>query len=140
MMMIPRIKKEFDLLGEMFADPFFTEHESKIMKTDIKEKTDKYLIGIELPGYQKENIKIDVEDGYLTVHAEINSDNEEKEEGKFVRRERYVGSCSRCFYVGNEVKSEDIKASFKNGILKIEVPKKEYKKELPEKKYIQIED
>ena len=140
MMMIPRIKNEFDLLGEMFADPFFTEHESKIMKTDIKEKTDKYLIGIELPGYQKENIKIDVEDGYLTVHAEINSDNEEKEEGKFVRRERYVGSCSRSFYVGNEVKSEDIKASFKNGILKIEVPKKEYKKELPEKKYIQIED
>lgn len=140
MMMIPRIKNEFDLLGEMFADPFFTEHESKIMKTDIKEKTDEYLIGIELPGYQKENIKIDVEDGYLTVHAEINSDNEEKEEGKFVRRERYVGSCSRSFYVGNEVKSEDIKASFKNGILKIEVPKKEYKKELPEKKYIQIED
>ena len=140
MMMIPRIKNEFDLLGKMFADPFFTEHESKIMKTDIKEKTDKYLIGIELPGYQKENIKIDVEDGYLTVHAEINSDNEEKEEGKFVRRERYVGSCSRSFYVGNEVKSEDIKASFKNGILKIEVPKKEYKKELPEKKYIQIED
>ena len=140
MMMIPRINKEFDLLGEMFADPFFTEHESKIMKTDIKEKTDKYLIGIELPGYQKENIKIDVEDGYLTVHAEINSDNEEKEEGKFVRRERYVGSCSRNFYVGNEVKSEDIKASFKNGILKIEVPKKEYKKELPEKKYIEIED
>ena len=140
MMMIPRIKNEFDLLGEMFADPFFTEHESKIMKTDIKEKTDKYLIGIELPGYQKENIKIDVEDGYLTVHAEINSDNEEKEEGKFVRRERYVGSCSRSFYVGNEVKSEDIKASYKNGILKIEVPKKEYKKELPEKKYIEIED
>lgn len=140
MMMIPRLKNEFDLLGEMFADPFFTEHESKIMKTDIKEKTDKYLIGIELPGYQKENIKIDVEDGYLTVHAEINSDNEEKEEGKFVRRERYVGSCSRSFYVGNEVKSEDIKASYKNGILKIEVPKKEYKKELPEKKYIEIED
>ena len=140
MMMIPRIKNEFDLLGEMFADPFFTEHESKIMKTDIKEKKDKYLICIELPGYQKENIKIDVEDGYLTVHAEINSDNEEKEEGKFVRKERYVGSCSRSFYVGNEVKSEDIKASFKNGILKIEVPKKEYKKELPEKKYIQIED
>ena len=140
MMMIPRIKNEFDLLGEMFADPFFTEHESKIMKTDIKEKTDKYLIGIELPGYQKENIKIDVEDGYLTVHAEINSDNEEKEEGKFVRRERYVGSCSRSFYVGSEVKGEDIKASFKNGILKIEVPKKEYKKELPEKKYIEIED
>lgn len=140
MMMIPRRKNEFDLLGEMFDDPFFTEHESKIMKTDIKEKKDKYLIDVELPGYQKENIKIDVEDGYLTVHAEINSDKEEKEEGKFVRRERYVGSCSRSFYVGNEVKNEEIKASFKNGMLKIEVPKKEEKKELPEKKYIQIED
>ena len=74
------------------------------------------------------------------LYSGLSSDNEEKEEGKFVRRERYVGSCSRSFYVGNEVKSEDIKASFKNGILKIEVPKKEYKKELPEKKYIQIED
>ena len=138
--MIPRRKNEFDLLGEVFADPFFTEHESKIMKTDIREKKDKYLIDIDLPGYQKENIKMEVEDGYLTIHAEINSDNEEKEEGKFVRRERYSGSCSRSFYIGTEVKSEEIKASFKNGILKIEIPKKEEKKELPEKKYIQIED
>ncbi len=140
MMMIPRRKNEFDLLGEMFEDPFFTEHESKIMKTDIKEKKDKYLIDVELPGYEKENIKIDVEDGYLTVHAEIDSNKEEKEEGKFVRRERYVGSCSRSFYVGTEIQAEDIKASFKNGMLKIEVPKKEEKKELPEKRYIQIDD
>ena len=140
MMMIPRRKNEFDLLGEMFEDPFFTEHESKIMKTDIKEKKDKYLIDVELPGYEKENIKIDVEDGYLTVHAEIDSNKEEKEEGKFVRRERYVGSCSRSFYVVTEILAEDIKASFKNGMLKIEVPKKEEKKELPEKRYIQIDD
>ena len=140
MMMIPRRKNEFDLLGEMFRDPFFTNYESKTMKTDIKEKKDKYLIDIELPGYEKENIKIDVEDGYLTVHAEINSNNEEKEDGKFVRKERYMGSCSRSFYVGTEVQSEDIKASFKNGMLKIEVPKKEDKKELPAKKYIQIDD
>ena len=140
MMMIPRRKNEFDLLGEMFEDPFFTEHESKIMKTDIKEKKDKYLIDVELPGYEKENIKIDVEDGYLTVHAEIDSNKEEKEEGKFVRKERYVGSCSRSFYVGTEIQAEDIKASFKNGMLKIEVPKKEEKKELPEKRYIQIDD
>ncbi len=140
MMMIPRRKNEFDLLGEMFADPFFTEHESKIMKTDIKEKNDKYLIDVELPGYQKEDIKIDVEDGYLTVHAETNSDKEEKEDGKFIRRERYVGTCSRSFYVGTEIQSEDIKASFKNGMLKLEIPKKDEKKELPEKKYIQIDD
>ena len=138
MMMIPR--RDFDLFGDMFRDPFFTEGESKVMKTDIKEKKDKYLIDIDLPGYEKENIKIDVEDGYLTVHASIDSDKEEKEEGKFVRKERYMGSCSRSFYVGNEVKSEDIKASFKNGTLKIEVPKKEEKAKLPEKKYIQIDD
>lgn len=140
MMMIPRRKNEFDLLGEMFSDPFFIEHESRTMKTDIKEKKDKYIIDIELPGYQKENIKMEVDNGYLTVHAEINSDNEEKEEGKFVRKERYAGSCSRSFYVGTEVQSEDIKASFKNGMLRIEVPKKEENRELPEKKYIQIDD
>ncbi|MBP3463033.1 MAG: Hsp20/alpha crystallin family protein [Clostridia bacterium] len=139
-MMIPRRKNEFDLIGDLFRDPFFTDHESNVMKTDIKEKSDKYLIDIELPGYEKDSIKIDIDDGYLTVHAEINSDKEEKEEGKFVRKERYIGSCSRSFYVGTEVKSEDIKASFKNGMLQIEIPKKDEKKELPEKKYIQIED
>lgn len=140
MMMIPRRRNEFDLLGEMFKDPFFSDNDSKIMKTDIKEKSDKYLIDVELPGYEKENIKIDIEDGYLTVSAEIDTTNEEKEEGQFVRKERYVGSCSRSFYVGTEVQSEDIKASFKRGVLKIEVPKKEEKPELPAKKYIQIDD
>ncbi len=140
MMMIPRKRNEFDLLDEMFADPFFSENESRVMKTDIKEKKDKYLIDVELPGYQKEDIKIDVEDGYLTVRAERNSSNEEKEDGKFIRRERYVGSCSRSFYVGTEIQSEDIKASFKNGMLKVEIPKKDEKKELPNKKYIQIGD
>ena len=92
-----------------------------------------------MPGYDKENIKIDVEDGYLTIHANVNTENEEKE-GKFVRKERYMGSCSRSFYVGTEVESEDIKASFKNGILQIEVPKKDDKKELHNKKYIEIGD
>lgn len=141
MMMIPRKRNDFDFFGDMFRDPFFSDHESKIMRTDIKEKRNKYLIDIDLPGYEKENIKIEVEDGYLTVYASIDSNKEEKEEdGKYVRKERYFGSCSRSFYVGDEVKSEDIKASFKNGTLKIEVPKKEEKKELPEKKYIEIED
>ena len=139
MMMIPR-RNDFDLFDEMFRDPFFDERESRVMKTDIKEKKDKYVIDIDLPGYEKENIKIEVEDGYLTVHATIDSNKEEKEEGKFVRKERYMGSCSRSFYVGDDVKEEDIKATFRNGILKLEVPKVEEKKELPEKKYIQIED
>ena len=140
MMMIPRRNNDFDLFGDLFRDPFFNEHETRVMKTDIREKKDKYLIDIDLPGYNKDNIKISVEDGYLTVQASIDSNHEEKEDGKFVRRERYMGSCSRSFYVGEDVKSEDIKASFKNGILNLEVPKVEETKKLPEKKYIEIED
>ncbi len=140
MMMIPRRHNDFDLIEDMFRDPFFTNEESKIMKTDIKEKKDKYIIDIDLPGYEKENIKMSIEDGYLTVNASTNTEKEDKEEGKFVRKERYVGSCSRSFYVGDAVENEDIKASFKNGTLKIEIPKKENKKELPETKYIPIDD
>ena len=140
MMMIPRRNNDFDLFGDLFRDPFFNEHETRVMKTDIREKKDKYLIDIDLPGYNKDNIKISVEDGYLTVQAFIDSNHEEKEDGKFVRRERYMGSCSRSFYVGEDVKSEDIKASFKNGILNLEIPKVEESKKLPEKKYIEIGD
>ena len=140
MMMIPRRHNDFDLIEDMFRDPFFTNEESKIMKTDIKEKKDKYIINIDLPGYEKENIKMSIEDGYLTVNASTNTEKEDKEEGKFVRKERYMGSCSRSFYVGDAVENEDIKASFKNGTLKIEIPKKENKKELPEVKYIPIDD
>ena len=139
MMMIPR-RNDFDLFDDIFKDPFFTNNESKIMKTDIKEKKDKYIIDIDLPGYEKENIKINVEDGYLTVQAKTNTNKEDKEDGKIVRKERYVGSCSRSFYVGNSVKNEDVKASFRNGTLKIEVKKKEESKELPEGNYIDIED
>ncbi len=139
MMMIPR-RNHFDLFDEMFRDPFFEGTESKVMKTDIKEKKDKYLIDIDLPGYEKEDIKMEISDGYLTVHASVNKEvDDEKEKGKYVRKERYVGECSRSFYVGENVKEEEIKAKFKNGTLTIEVPKKEDKKELPEKKYIPIE-
>ena len=138
MMMIPR-RHDFDLWDDMFRDPFFTESESKLMKTDIKEKKDKYLIDIDLPGYDKEGIKIEIQDGYLTVHAKVNKEEDDKEKGKFVRKERYTGECSRSFYVGDAVKEEDIKAKFKNGTLTIEVPKKEEHKELEEKKYIPIE-
>ena len=139
MMMIPR-RNHFDLFDEMFRDPFFEGSESKVMKTDIKEKKDKYLIDIDLPGYDKEDIKMEISDGYLTVHATVNKEvDDEKEKGKYVRKERYVGECSRSFYVGENVKEEEIKAKFKNGTLTIEVPKKDDKKELPEKKYIPIE-
>lgn len=138
-MMIPR-RNDFDLLDNLFKDPFFSNHESKMMKTDIKEKANSYLIVVDLPGYEKKDIKIDVEEGYLTIHAFMNEENNDEENGKFVRRERYFGECSRSFYVGEAVETEDVKASFKNGTLKLEVPKKETKKEIVEKKYVQIED
>lgn len=139
MMMIPR-RKDFDILEDIFKDPIFNVDESKIMKTDIKEHENNYSIVVDLPGYNKEDIKVSVEDGYLTIHATMNSENEEKEKGKFVRRERYFGECSRSFYVGDDITTEDIKASYKNGSLKLEVPKKEERKEIPEKTYVEIED
>ncbi len=141
MMMIPRRKNEFDLLEDMFRiDPFFSEEGSKVMKTDIREKDDKFMLTIDLPGYEKEDIKVSIEDGYLSVYAKTNAEREEKEKGKFVRKERYFGECSRSFYVGDNITEEDIKATFKNGTLNIEIPKKEEVKKIPEKKYIQIGD
>ena len=141
MMMIPKRRNEFDLLEDMFRiDPFFSEEGSKVMKTDIKEKDNEYQLAIDLPGYDKKDIRISIEDGYLNIHAKTNSEKEEREEGRFVRKERYFGECSRSFYIGNDITEEEIKATFKNGTLKLEIPKKEEKKELPEKKYIQIEE
>ena len=138
--MLPRRRNEFDLFDEMFNDPFFTRGESKLMKTDIKEKGDKYLLEVDLPGYEKENIKIEIDDGYLTVHASMNKDVDESDKNsKYVHKERYVGECSRSFYVGEDINEEDIKASFKNGTLKIELPKKDQKKLEDSKKYIDIE-
>ncbi|MCM1370697.1 MAG: Hsp20/alpha crystallin family protein [Clostridium sp.] len=138
-MLMPRRRNEFDILDDIFADTFFTHQNSTLMKTDIKEKNDKYLIDVDLPGYQKENIKIELDDGYLTIHAKTDTINEDSDDEKFVRKERYVGECSRSFYVGDQILEEDIKASFNNGTLQLEIPKKEEKKEIPEKKYIQID-
>lgn len=138
MLMIPR-RNDFALLDDIFKDPFFNNNENGLMKTDIKENDDSYSIVVDLPGYSKDNIKVEVEDGYLTIHATINNENEETEKGKFVRRERYFGECSRSFYVGDSVETTDVKAAFKNGILSLEIPKKEDKKEIPEKKYVEIE-
>ena len=139
MMLVPR-KNNFDLWDELFNDPFFNHHESKVMKTDIKENESNYDILVDLPGYEKENIKIDVENGYLNITASMKKENNEEDKGKYVRRERYFGEATRSFYVGEDIKDEDIKATFKNGTLKLTIPKKEDKKEIPSKKYIEIED
>ena len=138
MMMIPRRKNEFDLFDEMFNDPFFTRGESKLMRTDIKEKKDHYELQVDLPEYEKENIKVELSDGYLVVHASMNKAIDEEKESKYVHKERYVGECSRSFYVGEGIKEEDIKANFKNGTLTLTIPKTKQEK-LEDKKYIDIE-
>lgn len=136
MMLIPR-RNNFDLFDEMFGDDFFPKNSSNLMKTDIREKKDKYIIDIDLPGYDKENINLSLNDGYLEVSAKVSKENKEDDE-KFVRKERFFGECSRSFYVGDQITEEDIEAEFKNGILKVEIPKKEETKKLPEVKHIEI--
>ena len=138
MRMIPRRRNDFDLFDEIFDDPFFSRIDTKLMRTDIKEKKDSYVVNVDLPGYEKEDIKIEINNGYLTVTAERTNSDEEKEEGRYIRKERYSGQCSRSFYVGDNVKDTDVKASFKNGILTLEFPKEKHE-EIEEKKYIPIE-
>lgn len=138
MMLVPR--RDFNILDDFFEDSFFNSNESKIMKTDIKEHDDKYELIVDLPGFGKDDIKMHIEDGYLVINAKTNQDNDEKSKnGKYIRKERYYGECSRKFYIGDNMTEEDIKANFKNGTLDIEIPKKA-EKEIKEKKYIEIEE
>ena len=137
---MPR-RNDFDLWDDFFNDPFFSNRkEMKLMKTDIREKENEYLLDIDLPGYSKEDIKISVENGYLTVSAKKEETKEESEKGSYIKKERYSGECQRSFYVGEDIEAEDVKASFKNGILTLDIPKKEEEKKLPEKKYVEIDD
>ena len=126
-----------DLIDDVFGTPGFNAGNS-LMKTDIREKDGMYLLDIDLPGFRKEDIRISLYNGNLTVTAEHNKSEEEKNaEGRIIRQERYMGSCSRSWYVGEAIKDGDIKAAFENGILTLEVPT-EKKKEAEEKKYIEI--
>ena len=113
---------------------------TSVMRTDIRESDAGYELDIDLPGYKKEDVKAELKDGYLTISAETKQeDNKQDENGKYIRRERYYGTCSRSFYVGEEVTQEDIRARFEDGILKLSVPKKEALPKVEEKKYIPIE-
>ena len=135
MMLMPR-KNDFDIFGGFFDDSFFNESRNKeLMKTDIKEGENEYTLEIEMPGIKKENVKIELSKGYITISAENNNEVEEKEKN-YIRRERHYGSFTRSFYVGDKVEMDDINASMDNGILCITVPKEE--SEEPEKKYIEI--
>ncbi len=140
MMLMPR-RNDFDLWDDFFNDPFFSSRkEMKLMKTDIREKDDKYLLDIDLPGYSKEDIKISVDDGYLTVSAKKEESKEENEKGSYIKKERYSGECQRSFYIGDNIEAEDVKASFKNGILTLEVPKLSLEDKKKDKKYIEISE
>ena len=141
-MLLPSIFGE-NLFDDFFDDvPFFDNraenqiekklygrHAHNVMKTDIKETDDGYELIVDLPGFKKDEIKVSLEDGYLTIEAAkgLDEDEQEKKSGKYIRKERYAGSCQRSFYVGDNLTQEDIKGEFKHGILTLNVPKKEAK-------------
>ena len=112
-----------------------------MMKTDIREHDEGYEVDIDLPGFKKDEIKVSLEDGYLTIEAAkgLDEDEQEKKTGKYIRKERYAGACQRSFYVGDNLTQEDIKGEFKHGILTLNVPKKEAKPAVETNKYIAIE-
>jgi len=128
----------YDVFDDMFDDGWMRPT-TNAMQCDIKEVDNNYEMNIALPGYKKEDISLDLTDGYLTVSANTNQDKEEKDSnGKVIRSERYTGSCSRKFYVGEGYTEEDFTAKFENGELMITFPKTEPEK-IEEKKPIMIE-
>ena len=153
-MLMPSIFGE-DMFDDFMRDfPFFDEnagnkiekklygrHAKNMMKTDIKELEGGYELEMDLPGFTKDEITAELKDGYLTISASkgLDKDEQEKETGKYIRRERYAGACQRSFYVGEDITEQDIKAEFKHGMLKLFVPKKEAAPAVETKKYVTIE-
>ena len=129
-------------INDIFDDFFYETNSShttvNVMRTDIIESENQYLLNMELPGFKKEDIQMELKDRYLMISATKNENNETTDvQGHVIRRERYRGSCSRNFYVG-DIRQEDIRASFENGELKVVVPKENVRR-VEEKKYITIE-
>ena len=120
-------------------NPLYGKHAKNIMKTDVKETDNSYELDIDLPGFKKEDINVQLDNGYLTIAASKSLEKEdEHQKSHYIRQERYSGSMSRSFYVGNDVKQEEIHAKYEDGILKLAVPKKAAKA-IETNKYIQIE-
>ena len=138
-MLMPSIFGE-NLFDDFMDFPFGGKKINTMMKTDIRDTDSSYELDIYMPGFKKEDIKAQLKDGYLTISASASANNDEQDkDGRYIRRERYAGSCSRSFYVGEGVKEEDIRAKFENGILKLSIPKVENKPQVEEQKYIAIE-
>ncbi len=129
------------LFDDLFAFPFTgSKNFQEMMQTDVKDEGNDYELTISLPGFEKKDLKAELKDGYMTISADHEENNDEKDKkGKYIRRERYTGHCSRSFYVGKNLKEEDVKAKFENGILTLSFPKEEKKPEVDEKKLIAIE-
>ena len=137
------------IFGDNFMDDFFGFPEvrntagyrqDQLMRTDILQTKEGYELTMDLPGYHKEDVKAELKDGYLIVTANASSNRDEKGEGgKYIRRERYSGSCSRSFYVGKDLTREDIKAKFEHGTLKLMIPNEENRPKVEEAKCITIE-
>ena len=148
-MMMPSILGEnlFDDFMNDFRLPAFPDvdkelygkHAKALMKTDVREKDNSYELDIDLPGFKKDEIQAQISDGYLTISASKGLDKDQKDDkGRYIRRERYCGECSRSFYIGDGITEKDVSAKFEDGILKLSIPKKETKA-LPKPNQITIE-
>lgn len=152
-MLLPRLFGEdlFEDMDEMMNwpderaffgkhNPLYGRHAKNLMKTDVKEKDDAYEVDIDLPGFKKDEITVSLENGYLTINAAKGLDKDEKDkEGNYIRRERYAGSCSRSFYVGENVDQEDVTAKFEDGILRLNIRKQEVPEVVRKDNHIAIE-
>lgn len=118
----------------------YGKHAKNMMKTDVRETDDSYEVDIDLPGFKKDEVNVQLDEGYLTISAAkgLDKDEKDKKSGKYIRRERYAGSMSRSFYVGDAITQEDVHARFDSGILRLTIPKKDVKK-LEQSNYIAIE-
>lgn len=147
--MLPSIFGE-NLFDDFFTDPFgmmvmpqrydplYGKHSKNLMKTDVRETEDSYELDVDLPGFKKDEVNVELKNGYLTIQAAKGLDKEEQDKkGKYIRQERYAGACSRSFYVGEDVEPEEVSAKFEDGILTISVPKAA-KKQLPKQTSINI--
>ena len=148
--MLPSVFSE-NLFDEMFDDafglmpmfggrsPLYGKHARNLMKTDVREVGDNYEMDVDLPGFKKDEVKLELKDGYLTISAAKGLDKDEQDkQGRYIRQERYTGQCSNSFYVGEGLKAEDVHAKFEDGILRLTLPR-EAKKELPASNAILIE-